>query len=90
VKIRWKLALNLLFLGSNLLVRIAGESLTSSAQESISERREQCSLGLQNITPDRELARQPKIVHQLELPKTPGQSRRILQNIQGIAIFGKV
>jgi hypothetical protein len=48
----------LTFLGTNLLVRIAGESLASSAPESAGERCEQCALGLQKLAPNRQLTRQ--------------------------------
>jgi hypothetical protein len=48
------------FLGAILLVRIAGESLASSLEESVSERFEQRALGLQKLAPNRQLARQSK------------------------------
>jgi hypothetical protein len=47
-----------LFLESNLLVGIAGESLGSSVPESVSGRCEQCALCLQKFTPNRQLARE--------------------------------
>jgi hypothetical protein len=47
----------LTFLATNLLVRVAGESLASSVEESESERCEQCALGLQKLAPNRQLAR---------------------------------
>jgi hypothetical protein len=35
-----------ILLGANMLVRIAGENLAASAREPVSERCEQCALGL--------------------------------------------
>jgi hypothetical protein len=49
------------FLATIKLDRIAGESLASSVPESVSERCEQCALGLQKIAWNRELVSKPKI-----------------------------
>jgi hypothetical protein len=70
-----------------LLVRIAGESLASSAPESVSERCEQCALGLQKFTSNRQLARQYEIELLGELNKRPGKSRQIITNFRRIGAF---
>ncbi len=72
-----------------MLVRIAGESLASSAQKFASERREQCALGLQKLAPNRQLAHQPeiKILGVLVTRIGPGKSRQIIANLPGIGIF---
>jgi hypothetical protein len=68
-----------IILAANLLVRIAGENLASSAPESASERCEQCALGLQKFPPNRQFARQSKIELLLGDPKKrSGESRQII------------
>ncbi len=74
----------------NLLVRIAGESLASSAPESASERCEQCALGLQKLAPNRQLARQSEAEIQQRLPKGPDKSRPVIQNFRGAGVFLRV
>jgi hypothetical protein len=49
-------------LATNLLVRIAGESLASSAPESASRRCQQCALGLQKFAPNRQLERESEVI----------------------------
>jgi hypothetical protein len=77
----------LIFPGTNLLVRIAGENLASSVPESVSEKCEQCALGLQKPPPDRQLASKPKVELQPRLPKRPGESLQVNQNFQGAGIW---
>ncbi len=65
-----------------MLVRVAGESLTSSVEESASERCEQCALGLQKLAPNRQLDRESEAV------KTePGESRPVIQKVRGTRVF---
>jgi hypothetical protein len=70
----------------NLLVRIAGESLATSAPELEAERYQQIALGLQQLAPNHEPPCKPKVTLQRH-PKTTAKSGPIIQDFRGAGIL---